>query len=90
MSSDADDFGGAEHVEGVNSGNSDVDFGGLAVGVSGGDALTEGFQASHLGLCPAPGIIAAPPLPSCAAFLATSSATRALNAPSWFLRFDMS
>ena len=47
-----------------------MDFGGLAGGVSGGDALSEGFQASHPGLCPACGMTAASPLSSCAAVLA--------------------
>ena len=40
----ANDFGGAECVEAVDEGNADLDFGGLAVGVSCGDAFTEGLE----------------------------------------------
>ena len=39
----ADDVGGAEGVEAVDEGDADVDFGGLSVRVSGGDAVSEGF-----------------------------------------------
>ena len=39
----ADDLSGAEGVEPVYEGNADLDFGGLAVGISGSDAFTEGF-----------------------------------------------
>ena len=53
-----------------------MDFVGPVVGVSGGDALSEGFQASHPGLCPASGIAAAPPLSSCAALLANVAQDR--------------
>ena len=37
----ANDLGGAEGVEAVHEGDADMDFGGLAVGVSGGDAFAE-------------------------------------------------
>jgi len=37
------DLGGAESGEAVHEDDTDVDCGSLAVGVSGGDALSEGF-----------------------------------------------
>jgi len=40
-----------------------VDFGGLAVRVSGGDALAKGFDAAHLRLDPDAGVVSCPPLP---------------------------
>lgn len=40
-----------------------MDFGGLAVGVSRGDALAEGLEAPHLGLGAAAGVVSGPPLP---------------------------
>ena len=40
-----------------------MDFGGLAVGVSRGDALAEGFQAAHLRFDPTSGVIARPAFP---------------------------
>ena len=39
----ADDLGGAQDVEAVHEGDADVDFGGLAVGISCDDALSEGL-----------------------------------------------
>ena len=45
--------------------------GGLAVGVVGGDALTQGFEAPHLGFCPASGMLAGPPHPDAATLFAT-------------------
>ena len=39
-----DDLGGAEGGEAVHDGDADVDFGGLAVGVSRGDALPKAFR----------------------------------------------
>ena len=59
----ADDLGGAEGVEAVHEGDTDVDFGGLAVWISCGDALTEGLEASHLCLGAAAGVVSGPPLP---------------------------
>jgi hypothetical protein len=50
---DPDDVGGAERVEAVDEGDSDVDFGGFAVGASCGDAVSEEYQAPHLRFCPA-------------------------------------
>ena len=47
-----------------------MDFGGLAVRVSGGDAFSEGLQAAHLCLCSASGMVAAPPFPARTAFFA--------------------
>ena len=40
-----------------------MDFGGLAVGVSRGDAFAEGLEASHFGLGAAAGVVSRPPLP---------------------------
>ena len=62
-SSHADDLGGAECVEAVHEGDTDVDFGGLAVGVACGDTLTEGLQAAHPRLDPAAGMVSSPVLP---------------------------
>lgn len=47
-----------------------MDFGGLSVRVSGGDAVSEGFQAPHLCLCPASGMVAVLSFPTSAAFFA--------------------
>ena len=49
----AQDLGGAERIEAVQECNADVDFGGLAVGVSCDDALAEGLEAPQLGVCAA-------------------------------------
>ena len=57
------DLGGDEGREAVHEGNADVDFVGLAVGVSGVDAFSEGFQAAHLRFDPTSGVIARPALP---------------------------
>ena len=62
-SGDADDLGGAERVEAIDKSDPDVDFGGLAIGIPRGDALTEGLQASHLGFHAAAGVVSGPPLP---------------------------
>jgi hypothetical protein len=42
----ADDLGGNAGVEAVHEGDADVDFGGLAVGVSCGDAFAKGLPAA--------------------------------------------
>lgn len=65
VSCHADDVGGAERVEAIDKGDPDVDFGGLAIWIPRGDALTEGLQASHLGLDSATGVVSGPPLPEC-------------------------
>ena len=57
------DLGGAEGREAVHECDTDLDFGSLAVGVSDGDALSEGFQAAHFCIDPTSGVIARPPLP---------------------------
>ena len=49
--------------------DADVDFGGLAVWVSRGDALAEGLEAAHLGLCAAARVVSRPPFPECPAVL---------------------
>ena len=63
MSGHADDVGGAECVEAVDEGDADLDFGGLAVGVSCSDTFAEGLEAPHLRLDPAPGVVSCPALP---------------------------
>ena len=60
----ADDLGGAEGIEAVDECDGDVDFGGLAVGVSRGDALAEGLEAAHLGFCAAAGVVSGQTCPS--------------------------
>ena len=42
MSGDADDLGGSKGVEAVDEGDADLDFGGLTVRISRGDAVSEG------------------------------------------------
>lgn len=44
----ADDLGGAKRVEAIDKGDPDVDFGGLAIGIPRGDALTEGLQVEQV------------------------------------------
>jgi hypothetical protein len=43
----ADDLGGAKGVEAVHECDADLDFGGLAVGVSCGDAFAKDLQSAH-------------------------------------------
>lgn len=62
-SSHADDLSGAERIEAVDEGDADLDFGGLAVWVSRGDAFSECLEAPHLGLDPASEVISGPALP---------------------------
>lgn len=59
----ANDLGCAECVEAVHEGDADVDFGGLAVGVSCGDAFAECLEAAHFGLDAAAGVVAGPAFP---------------------------
>ncbi len=59
----SDDLSGAERIEAVDEGDADLDFGGLAVWVSRGDAFSEGLEAAHLGLGPAWDVISGPALP---------------------------
>ena len=59
----ADDLGGAEGVEAVDECDADVDFGGLAVGVSCGDAFAEGLAAAHFGLGAAAFVVSGQTLP---------------------------
>jgi hypothetical protein len=63
ISSHADDFGGAECVEAVDQCDADLDFSGLAVGVSCGHAFAKCLQAAHLRLDPAPGVVSGPAFP---------------------------
>ena len=64
----ADNVGGAEFVEAVHQGNAHVDFGGLAVWVFCGDAVSGDFQAPLFCLDPASDIVAVPSFPNCTAF----------------------
>lgn len=61
------DLGRAECVEPVHECDTYLDFGGLAVGVSCGDAFSEGLEAAHFGLDPASGVVPRPALPECPA-----------------------
>ena len=65
----ANDPGGSEHVEAIDECDADLDFGGLAVWVSGGDALAEGLEAPHLRLDPASDVVSGPALPECPAIV---------------------
>ena len=64
-SGDRLDLGPAEGREAVHDCDADLDFGGLAVGVSGHDPLTEALQAVHLRLDPTSDMVARPLLPEC-------------------------
>jgi hypothetical protein len=75
-SGQADVLGGAECVEAVDEGDADVNFCGLVIRVSGGDAFAEGLEALHLRLCLVPGMITVPPLSSGAAFFANVAEDR--------------
>lgn len=63
----ANNLGGAEGVEAVDDGDADLDFCGLAGGVSCGDACSEGFEPSHfiMGILPAPSLPAGSAEASC-------------------------
>ena len=63
ISCGAKDLGGAGGVETVHEGDADVDFGGLAVGVAGGDAFAEGLEAAHLRFDAATDVVSRPSLP---------------------------
>lgn len=73
----ADDLGGAEGVDAVHQCDADADFGGLSVGVPGGDPLSEGLEATHLRFDPVAGVTS---IPSVA--LAGSMSTRRVSGPS--------
>lgn len=51
--------------EAVHEGDTDLYFGGLAVGISRGDALAERLKATNLTLGPASGVVSCPALPEC-------------------------
>lgn len=63
ISTHTDGFGSAERVEAVDDGEANLDFCGLAVGLSGGVALTGGFEAPHLCLDPVSSMVSGPALP---------------------------
>ncbi len=65
----ADDLGRSEGREAVHQGDAYLDFRSLTVGVSGGDALTEGFETPHLCLDPASDVVSGPALPECPAIV---------------------
>ena len=62
-SGDANDLGGAEGIEAVHECDADVDFGGLAVRVAGGDAFAQGLDAAHLRFDAVAGVVPFPSLP---------------------------
>ena len=66
-SGDSLDLGPTEGREAVHDCDAGLDFGNLAVGVSGHDPLTEELQAVHLGLDPTSDMVAGPLLPECPA-----------------------
>ena len=68
-SGDANALGGAESVEAVHECDADLDFGGLAVRVSCGDAFAKGLEAPHLRLDPASDVVSCPALPECPAVM---------------------
>lgn len=65
-----------------------MDFGSLAVGVSGGDALAEGFQASHPGLGAAADIVSGPPLPEGPAIVTCGAQGFLARPGSWAVVFS--
>lgn len=56
------DLGCAEGRVAVHKSEADLDFSGLAVGVSGSDVLSEDSHAAHLRFDPAPGVVSRPAL----------------------------
>jgi len=66
-SAHTNDPGRSRGREAVHQCDADLDFGGLAVGVSRGNALAEGFETSQLGLDPASDMVSRPALPECPA-----------------------
>lgn len=65
----ADDLGRSEGREAVHQGDAYLDFRSLTVWVSGGDTLTESFEAPHLCLDPASDVVSGPALPECPAIV---------------------
>ena len=61
--SHANDLGRAEGREAVHQCDADLDFGGLAIGVSCGDALPKGFEAAHLCLDATSDMVSGPAFP---------------------------
>lgn len=64
-----DDLSGAERIGTVDQGAADLDFGGLSVRVSCGDALAEGLEAAYFCLDPASDMVSGPALPECPAIV---------------------
>lgn len=54
---------GSGRGEAVDQYDADMDFGGLAVGISCSDAFPEGFEAAHLRLDPASIVVSCPAHP---------------------------
>ncbi len=67
------DFGGADWVEAVDEGDAGLDFDGLTVRATCGDAFTEGLVAAHLCLCPTSGEISRPAPPERPSIMARGS-----------------
>lgn len=67
LSGDSLGLGPAEGPEAVHDGDAGLDFGVLAIRVSGHDPLTEELQAVHLGLDPTSDMVAGPLFPECPA-----------------------
>lgn len=61
----AGNLGGAEGRKAVQGGGADMDFGGLAAGVSFSDSRAESFQAAHPPIDPAADMVYRPAHPEC-------------------------
>lgn len=79
----SNDLGGAEYIEAIDEGDADLDFSGLVIGVSCGDAFTNDFEAAHplVGSALrsnvtrgfASGVLSGPALPECPAVVPDST-----------------
>ena len=63
-------------LKAVHECDTDLNFGGLAVWVSRGDALAEGLEAAHLGFGVASGVVSRPPFPARSALVTRGAQVR--------------
>ena len=82
MTEQANDIGSREAAQ-----DADVEFGGLAVGVSYGDALTEGPEAAHLGFGTAARVVSGPSFPERAAIVTCGAQGFNVRPGGWAILF---
>ena len=83
----ADALGSAESVEAVQKCDADVDFRGLSLPVSCGDAFAEGFEAAHPCLDAASGMISRPAFPERTAVVTGGTQCLVAGLRSWAILF---